>query len=202
MNVINQFIAGLNDNQKKLLVIAVVMVIVALFDRLLIGPTVARLSSLNEDIAKQEAVIKQDMHFLEYKGRIDQETGEIAPYLTAHRLGDNETIAAFLNKIQGLATAAQVNLLKINPSSGQQDARYWKYQADLECTGSLSNVVSFMHAVNSDPELMKVDKFEFTGKKDSADIRATMTIEKIVVPSKSMPPKEANASSAASPATP
>ena len=55
MNTITQFIAGLNDNQKKLLVIALVIVVAALFDRLLIAPTMARLTSINEDIAKEEA---------------------------------------------------------------------------------------------------------------------------------------------------
>ena len=74
MNTITQFIAGLNDNQKKLLVIALVIVVAALFDRLLIAPTMARLTSINEDIAKEEATIKQDMRFLGYKDRIYQES--------------------------------------------------------------------------------------------------------------------------------
>ncbi len=72
MNEINKFIAGLNDNQKKLLVIAVVIVIAALFDRLLISPTMSRLSSIEEDITKEEATIKQDIRFLGYKDRILQ----------------------------------------------------------------------------------------------------------------------------------
>ncbi|MDE2028176.1 MAG: type 4a pilus biogenesis protein PilO [Candidatus Omnitrophica bacterium] len=203
MNTINKFIAGLNDNQKKLLVFTVVIVIVALFDRLLIGPTMSRLSSIDEDIAKQEDVIKQDLRFLGYKDRIKQETKEIAPYLTAVKLGDNETIAAFLNKIQTLAGASKVNLSKINPSAGQQEAQYWKYQADLECTGNLSDVITFMHAINSDKELMKVDKFSLTGKKDSGDVKASMTVERIVVPGASMPPgSDKTNATAAAPATP
>ena len=56
--------------QKKLLMVAVVIVIAALFDRLLIGPTMSRLSSINEDITKEETSISQDMRFLGYKDRI------------------------------------------------------------------------------------------------------------------------------------
>jgi hypothetical protein len=70
VNEITKFISGLNDNQKKLLVIAVVIVIAALFDRLLIAPTMSRLSSIEDDIAKEEASIKQDIRFLGYKDRI------------------------------------------------------------------------------------------------------------------------------------
>ena len=194
MNEISKFIASLNDNQKKLLVIAVVIVIAALFDRLLIGPTMSRLSAIEEDIIKEEATIKQDLRFLRYKDRILQESKEIEPYLTKSVLSDNEMIATFLNKIQSLASQMKVTLVKINPAPGEQDAEYWKYQADLECSGQLEDVISFMHAINSDIELMKVDKFSFTSKKsDTNEMKATMTIEKVVIPVQPMPPKVKNA---------
>ena len=205
MNEINKFIAGLNDVQKKLLVITVVIVIAALFDRLLISPTMSRLSAIEEDITKEEVTIKQDLRFLGYKDRINKESDEIGPYLTKNKLSDNETIASFLNKIQNLASQTKVTLVKINPNPGEQDAEYWKYQADLECSGNLSDVISFMHAINSDTELMKVDKYNFSAKKsDTDEIKATMTVEKIVVTDKPMPPKaqDANLPTAAPTATP
>jgi Tfp pilus assembly protein PilO len=205
VNAINKFIAGLNDNQKKLLVIAVVIVIAALFDRLLIDPTMSRLSSIEEDITKEEATIKQDLRFLGYRDRITKESKEIDSYLTKNRLSDNEMIAAFLNKVQSLAGASKVTLIKINPAPGEQDAEYWKYQADLECSGNLSDVITFMHLINSDPELMKVDKFSFSSKKsDTDEIKVTMTIEKIVVTDKPMPSKaqDANVPPTNPPATP
>ena len=117
MNEINKFIAGLNENQKKLLVIAVVIVIAALFDRLLIAPTMSRLSSIEEDITKEEATIKQDMRFLGYKDRIVQESQEIDPYLTKNMSTDEEMIAAFLKKIESLATADQGHLDQGQPCS-------------------------------------------------------------------------------------
>ncbi len=206
MNEINKFIAGLNENQKKLLLITVVLVIAALFDRLLIAPTMSRLSSIEEDIAKEEATIKQDMRFLGYKDRIAQESNEIKPYLTKNMSTDEEMIAAFLRKLESLAGQTKVTLIKISPAPGEQDADYWKYQADLECSGNLGDVISFMHAVNSDTDLMKVDKFNFSGKKsDTDEIKATMTVEKVVVTDKPMPPKaapDANAPSATPSATP
>ncbi len=205
MNEINKFIAGLNDNQKKLLVAAVVFVIAALFDRLLIDPTMTRLSTIQEEITKEEATIKQDMHFLKYQKRIIQESKEINPFLTKKILTENETIAAFLNKIQSLASQMKVNLIKINPNPGEQDTDYWKYQADLECSGELPDIISFMHAINADTDLMKVDKFNFSGKKsDTNEIKAAMTIEKVVITLKPMPPKAQNdnSSTAAAPVKP
>ncbi len=119
-------------------------------------------------------------------------------------LTDEEMIAAFLKEDRKFGQLrSKVNLIKINPAPGEQDAEYWKYQADLECSGNLADVISFMHSVNSDTDLMKVDKFNFSGKKsDTDEIKATMTIEKIVVTDKPMPPKAQDANVAISPTRP
>jgi len=131
VNQITKFIAGLNDNQKKLLVIALVIVVAALFDRLLISPYMSRLTSIDEDIKKEEAVIKQDVRFLGYKDRISQEAEEVDPYLTKTVSTDEEMIAAFLKKLESLANQSKVTLIKVSPAAGQQTAEFWKYQADL-----------------------------------------------------------------------
>jgi len=206
VNEITKFISNLNENQKKLLVIAVVIVVAALFDRLLIAPTMSRLSSIEEDITKEEASIKQDIRFLGYKDRILKESQEIAPYLTKDMTTDEEMIAGFLKQIENLANQTKVTLIKVSPAPGEQDADYWKYQADLECSGELSDVISFMHVINSNTGLMKVLKFNFSSKKtDTDEIKATMTIEKIVVTEKPMPFKAQDANntnaSQASPST-
>ena len=194
MKEIIKFIAGLNDTQKKLLSVALVIVIAALFDRLVISPYMSSLTSINEDITKEEASIKQDIRFLGYKDRISQEAREVDPYLTKTISTDEEMIAAFLKKIEALANQSKVTLIKVNPASGEETPQYWKYQADLECSGQLGDVVSFMHLVNSATDLLKVVKFNFTSKKsDTDEIKATMTIEKIVVPFKGMPVKTVDA---------
>ncbi len=197
MNEITKFISGLNPLQRKLLIITGVLVVAALFDRLLIGPTMSRLSSIEEDIVKEEATIKQDMRFLGYKDKVTKEAEEIAPFLTHDKATDEEVIAGFLKTIENLAAQAKVTLIKVNPGPGEQDAQYWKYQADLDCSGNFADVVAFMHLVNSNTELMKVLKFSFSAKKaDSDEIKATMTIEKIVVPQMAMPPKAPEVNSA------
>ena len=194
MNEINKFIASLNDNQKKLLMVTIVIVGAALLDRLFISPTMSHLSAIEEDITKEEAKIKQDMRFLGYKDRILKESKEIDPYLTKELSTNEEVVAAFQEKVEALATQSKVTLIKITPAPGEQDADYWKYEADLECSGNLADVISFMHSINSNNELMKVLKFNFSGKKsDTDEIKATMTIEKIVVTDKPMPPKAQDA---------
>ncbi len=177
-----KFLSSLSDTGKKLLAAALVIVIVALFDRLLIGPTMSRLSAIDQDIVKEESSIKGDLHFLGYKDKILKESKIFEEYLTKELPAEEEIIAAFLKKLEILATKSNVTLIKVTPTQGAKEKEYLKYQADLECAGMLADVITFMHLVDSSNELMKVLKFNFSSKKaDSDDLKALMTIEKIVV---------------------
>ena len=186
--MVAKFYSDLSDNGKKLLLAALIIVVIALFDRLLINPTMSRLSSIDQDIVKEENTIKQDLHFLGYKDKILKESKAFESYLTDDLPGEEEIIAGFLKKVEMLATKANVTLIKVTPSSGSQEKEYLKYQADLECSGKLADVVTFMHLIDTSNELMKTVKFNFASKKaDSDEIKAVMTVAKIVVGKRAMP---------------
>ncbi|MBF0490418.1 MAG: hypothetical protein HQL15_07325 [Candidatus Omnitrophica bacterium] len=180
--MINKFISELSEQGKKLLAIALIIVIVALFDRLLIGPTMSRLASIDEETAKEEQSIKEDLRFLNYKDKILKESKDVAPYLTDKLPPESEISTALLKKIEIIATKANIVLSKEVLSNTPQDPNNPKYSADIECTGDLKSIVNFMHLVNTSEELIKVVKFNLGSKKtDSDDIKATMTIAKIIV---------------------
>ena len=180
--MIQKFFSGLSDNGKKLMTVALIMVAAALFDRLLIGPTMSRMSAIDQEIAKEESALRQDLRFLSHKDKILKESKVFAPYITEKMPTEEEIIAGFLKKVEMLANKANVTLVKVTPSTGQAQDNYLRYTADLECSGILADMVTFMHLVDSSPDLMKVVKFSLGAKKaDSDDVKATMTVSKIVV---------------------
>ena len=180
--MIGKFISGLSDNGKKLLAAAVIVIVIALFDRLLIGPTMSRMAAIDQDIAKEEILIKQDLHFLGYKNKILEEDRAFESYIIKDLPGEEEIIAGFLKKLEMLANKAGVTLIKVTPSVGTQEKEYLRYQADLECSGKFADVAAFMHLVGANDDLMKVVKFNFSSKKaDSDEIKAAMTVDKIIV---------------------
>ena len=179
---VSEFIAKLSDRDRKLLIAAVILIIVAMFDRLFIAPTMSRLSSLDEETAREKDSIKQDLIFLSHKNKILTESRLIGPYLTEKLLTDDEVISLFLKKIEMIATKANVVLAKVTPSAGQQDKNYIKYSADLECSGKFTDVITFMHLLNSSDELTKVIKYNLASKKaDSDEVKATMTVSKVII---------------------
>jgi hypothetical protein len=67
----------------------------------------------------------------------------------------------------------------------------------LECSGKLADVVTFMHLINTSEELTKVVKFNLGSKKaDSDEIKATMTVARVII-SKHTPVKPTSSTTAA-----
>ncbi len=180
--MIQKFISGLSDTGKKLLAVALIFIVAALFDRLLIGPTMSRMAAIDQDIVKEESVIKQDMHFLQYKDKIMKEGQALDAYVAKDSTVAEEVIAAFLKKLDVIAAKANVTIGKVTPSAGVVERDYVKYQADLECSGVLADVVTFMHMLDSSDELTKVVRFNFSSKKaDTDEIKASMSVVKAVI---------------------
>jgi hypothetical protein len=196
--VITKFISGLSDLGKLLLVIAVITVIVALFVCLLIYPTMSRLSAIDVETAKEEDTIKQDLHFLKYKDKIVKEANAIEPYYIENIPPDNEINTALLKKIEMLATKANVTLVKETTLAPIQETNDLKYPAELECSGKLVDLITFMHLINSSDELIKVVKFNLGSKKtDSDEIKASITVAKMIISKKDLP-KPVNSGSSGS----
>jgi hypothetical protein len=188
--IYTQFISSLSDTGKKLLVVALIILVVALFDRLLIGPTVARMAAIDQDIVAEESSIKQDIELLSRKEKILKESKALEPYITKQIPTEEEIIAAFLKKLEVLAGKANVTIIKVTPQVGVQDKNYIKYQADLECAGVLADVISFMHLLNSSTDLTKVIKFNISAKKaDTDEVKAVMSVIKAIVSKDALPAK-------------
>ncbi len=180
--MIQKFISKLSGKEKKILYVTIGVVLMAFMDRLFLGPVTAKLSVLDEDIKTQENSIKRDLRFLSYKDRIIKERKLLNKYYVKKMQSEEEIIAAFLKRIEMLASDSKITLVKVTPTESAQKKGYIEYYASLECTGKLKDVVTFMHLIDSSPELLKIIKFSISAKKASPDeVLSSMTVSKIIV---------------------
>ena len=180
--MIQKFISKLSEKERKILYLTAAMVLLALLDRVFLGPVTARLSSLDEEIHTRENSLKRNLRFLAYKDQIMKEKEALRRYYTKKQYTPEEIIAAFLKRIEVLSGDAKINLIKVTPSEGEEKKGYKEYHASLECNGKLKDVLSFLHMVDSSDELLKVVSFNMTAKKASPDeVTAVVTIVKIMV---------------------
>ena len=180
--LISKFISGLTANERKILAVAGLFVLFALFDRLLIGPSLGRMKELDESIAKEEDVIKQNMRFLGYRERIVKEAAAYKDFYTKDVRSEEEITADFLKKLELMGTQASVELSKISPAAPEYQKDYVKYFATMDCSGKLENITSFVYAINNSKELVKVEKMTLGSNARSADVvQASLTVSKMIV---------------------
>ncbi len=180
--MINKFISGLSAHEKKILGIAAIFLLIALFDRLLVAPSMGRLKELDDAIAKQESVIGQNLRFLSYHDRIVKEAAAFKDFYAKDVRAEEEVIADFLKQVEGLASQAQVELSKVSPSGQEGQKEYIKYFVTLDCTGKFEAITNFIYLVNNSKELLRVEKMNIAGnQRDTEKVQSSLTISKMII---------------------
>ncbi len=180
--MIQNFLSKLSPTEKKIFYIAIIFVLLALLDRLFLGPAMSRLKSLDEEIEQQKNVIKGDLRFLSYKDKILKENETFKPYYAPKSQAEEEIIAAFLKKFEILASDSKVNLIKINPADSKQRKGFIEYYANLECDGKLDDMAKFIYSINTSDDLLKIVKLSMAPKKaGSEEVTSSMTVTKTIV---------------------
>ncbi len=185
--LIQKFYSKLSEKEKKIFYVSASVVILALFDLLFLRPVTSQLKDIDMQIFERENDIRRDMRFLSYRERIMKEKQAFSPYYIKELKSPDQVKAEFLQKVESLATEAKVTLIKIAPSEEKEKKGYLSYYAELECSGSLEDIVKFMHLIDSTQELLKVVKVVINaGKPGAKEVSVSMTVVKIILDPKAV----------------
>ena len=185
--MLQDFFSKLSPKEKKVFYITMAFVVIALFDRLFLGPVTVRLKSLDEEIKEEKNMINSDLRFLSFKEKILKENTTFAPYFTAKARANEEIIATFLKRIELLASETKINLIRVTPADSKRKKGFTEYYATLECQGLLENIAKFMYAIDTSPDLMKITKLNMTPQRAGGEeVGANITIIKTIVDDSSL----------------
>ena len=81
--MVQKFFSQLADKEKIIFYWAFAIVLVALFDRLFLGPIFDKLTIVDEKIGVEETNILRDLRFLTYRNSIRQEIDAFSKYFTS-----------------------------------------------------------------------------------------------------------------------
>lgn len=196
--MLNDFYSKLNEQEKKIFYAAVVIVMFMVLDRMFLGPAFSKMKAYDEEIEQQRINIKRDLRFISYKNQILDEDRALRPYYKNTYKTEEQIIAAFLKKVEMIATEEKINLIKITPAESKERKGFTEYYANLECEGLLENVAAFMHAIDTSEDLLKITKVSFSLKRASGDeVVVGMEISKMLMGSRLAPQAEEEKASAA-----
>ncbi len=182
-NTVTQYFAKLSFKQKIFHAATVVLVILALFDRIFLGPVLSKLKAVGKEVDTQEFSIDRDAKFLLFKDKILKDNKIYGEYFVDKVPEQDVVNTEFFRILEHLARRSQVNLTKTSPDEPRTNKKTIEYFASIDCVGKLEDIIAFMHEINStEKELMKIVKFNMTSKRGtSSEVNASMKIVKVVM---------------------
>ncbi len=182
--MIQKFISKLSSKEKVLLYVTVGIVCITLFERLFFGPVFNNLADIKNQIKQKKVNIVRNLRILSYEDQIIEKFNLFKKYFVDNPGEDSDINAEFMRTIERLSTNSNIKVVKSNAAEIIKKDRYSEYYANLDCTGTLKNMISFIHSINSTDTLLKVVKLDLTPKRgESEDMTASMTIVKMLISS-------------------
>lgn len=176
------FLSRLSDKEKLIFYIALPVVLLAAYDRLLVGPALTSLDRLDEKISREEALVKSNLKYLSYKDQIERELRAFDKFLLSGPVDNKEINRNFLGVVETISGQTKVSITRSNVIDTREQEGYTQYFANVDCSGSLEDVVAFMHAINSTDDLLKVTRFRMTPRRgEDGQVSVSLTVAKLVV---------------------
>ena len=176
-----KFISKLSDNERRIFYIAVIFAFFAMFDRLLLGPFLGHLENVQVKIANEKIAIQHDLRFLGYKDRIEAESLVFSKFFS-NEVKDRDVISAeFLRSMERLARDTNIDFSKSTLGDPVEYEYHLEYSMTLDCAGVLSDIITFMHKINTSDSLMKVVQFSISPKRGTENnVNISLKVIKLV----------------------
>ena len=161
---------------------AAAFISLALLDRVMLGPVLSKMKSLDQQVSDKETAIKNKLRIVSQKDKIMKEIQKYETYSMEGK-SQEEEVTALLKEIEIFASKSSVYLIDVKPR-GVKDGEYYKeYMIDLNCEAQMEQIIAFMYLIESSPKIFNINDYVITPKsKESSILSCRMIISKIVVP--------------------
>jgi len=182
MKVDLAFFAKMSKKERLVFAVALGIVLIAFFDRVIFSAIMSRMKAIDEDTRTKQLLLKKDLKVLAQKEAILSQDEDYSVY-SVQAKSEEEEISGILKAIEGLATQAGVYLGEIKPGGVKEETVMKKYTITLACEAAMEQLAGFMYLIENSKTLFTVDNYSLTVKdKEKGTLKCGMTISKVVVP--------------------
>ncbi|MCM8791981.1 MAG: type 4a pilus biogenesis protein PilO [Candidatus Omnitrophica bacterium] len=180
IKIIYDFISHLSKRERRIFYFTVGVLFILFVDRLVIGPIILRIDTLNKEIFEKQNAINRSLQILAQREKIKQQINKMSIFLENLRSSSDE-MTSLLKEVERLANKSAVYLVDMKPGGLKEAGFFKKYVINLNCEAQMPQLVEFMYNIESSHRLMTIEKYEITPKsKETGVASCTMTITKIV----------------------
>ncbi len=194
---IDDLYSKLSPIGKILFVVSIIFVLLALMDRLVLGPILAHLSVLDSQIWTKKESLRRNLRVLSFRDSIMKEYSKYELYLDSGTKTQEEIVSALLKMIETLARQNDIVISSVQPGDVVENPLYKEYLTSIECEGAFANLIAFMDALEASDFLFRILKYQFVPKSKTGEvIKANIDVSRILIQSEAIPGREVSASPA------
>ncbi len=179
--MLDKILANLSSRERTILIISVFVIFVVFSDRLILGPIMGQIQTLDSTIGEKEVLLKSNIRILSNRERILKEVEMYKKY-PLEALSSEDELAAVLAQIEELADEDEVYLVDSSPSGTRREGLLKAYVVKVDCEGLMDQIVRFMHSIEKSKKLLRISNLRLRPKERGSDVLSCrMSVEKIVL---------------------
>ena len=174
--------SNISKKEKLGLAVAVLIVLFAFLDRLIVAPIGLKFKRINSEIKMNEIQLAQSLRNLSRKDDIAREYQKYIQYIKSN-YSDGDEVAKLLEEIENLGRNAGISITDIKPQPPREVNIYKYYLIEVEAEGRMEALMTFFHQLSVSKQLFRVSKAYINVKeKETSIAKASILVTKVVVP--------------------
>ena len=181
LSKINSFLAKLSKKEKAIASIAIVFIVLALFDRFMLNTILVKISSIDENVKTQELLIKKGLRVLAQKDAILKQLKAYSVYDVDAKTQEEE-MAGLLKSLEVTSGKSSVIVTEVKLADFKLEKIKKEYFISLSCDGTMEQLVNFIFNLEHSKDLFTVENYSLTSKdKEKGIVHCIMSISKTFI---------------------
>lgn len=174
--------AKFSKREKIIFYVTAAVLLIVFLDKAIFFPSFSQMKLKDQEIENKKKIVMKDIHMLALKEDVEKEMGKYESYFSPPRTSEEE-VTSTLKEIENLASKAKVSVISIRPGEVREEDFFESYLVNLTCEGTMTRLISFLHAIETAPTLLTVERYIISpAAAGSRQAQCRITISKTVIP--------------------
>lgn len=155
---------------------------VAIGYNLILEPLWVRLNRFRQEMETETMRLKKYRRLLNEKKKFKKQFGAVV-LKAAMKGSEQEAMTQFMSQVEQMAASSGLPLKGLRPRPVSSLGKFRLFVVEIQADGTMGPITRFLHAVQSSPSLMKLDRLQLGVKGGpSGQIEAQMAVSLLQLP--------------------
>jgi len=175
------FIKNLNQREKNILIVCVVVAFGAAVYVMVIEPAATYWKTQNGELEAKIGQFEKDKRILNTYKKFGSEYSRYQDFVVSSS-GEEEESRKVLGEIERISKESSCYVSNVKPQMSKKIDRYKEIFFEITTEGNIGQITKFLYSVETSTERLRVKRFTIIPKSGGATLKGTFIISKLIAP--------------------